>query len=225
MPRYSDIIIRCVKNVHKSNTRSLSFASVKELLSPLRLKQKSTTKKPPYNYICHVGDPVLRQKATPIDLRTVEKQTFQQILEHLRDVMKERGAVGLSAPQIGLPWQLFAIEITEKALKQSHSYYRNYNIETCPLTYFINPKLKVTNPEKIVLYEMCGSIPGYCAEVARVKEVQIEAYNRLGEPFCWKAKDFLARIAQHEFDHLQGRLFIDIMVPGTFKFLNWESVK
>lgn len=225
MPRYSDIIIRCVKNVHKSNTRSLSFASVKELFSPLSFKQKSTTKKLPYDYICRVGDPVLRQKATPIDLRVVEKQTFQKTLEHLRDVMRKCGTVGLSAPQIGLPWQLFAIEITEESLREFHPYYQNHNVETCPLTYFINPKLKVTNPEKIVLYEMCGSIPDYCAEVPRVKEIEIEAYNRLGEPFCWKAKNWLARIAQHEFDHLQGRLFIDIMVSRSFKFLNWESMQ
>ncbi|CAK9795915.1 Peptide deformylase, mitochondrial [Anthophora plagiata] len=219
MPRYSDIISRCVKNVHKCNTRSASFARVKELFSSLSLKKASATKKLPYDYICRVGDPVLRQKAMPIDLRTLENETFQQTLEHLHNVMKKGGTVGISAPQIGLPWQLFAIEITEKALKHFHPYYRMQNIETCPLTYFINPKLKVTNPEKIVLYEMCASIPEYSAEVPRVKEIQIEAYNRLGEPFCWRAKDWLARIAQHEFDHLQGRLFIDIMVPHTFKFI------
>ncbi|XP_017789551.1 PREDICTED: peptide deformylase, mitochondrial-like [Habropoda laboriosa] len=224
MLRYSDIISRCVIGMQKSGTRLLSFASVKDSFS-ISFKEISEILKPPKINVCYIGNPVLRQKTTPVDLKTVETQEFQKILHNLHKVLRKSGTVGLSAPQLGLSWQLFALEITEQSLKELHPYYRKYNIEPFPLTYFINPKIKIINPEKTVCYEMCGSIPYYCAQVPRAKEIQIEAFNRLGEPFRFKAKDVLARIAQHEMDHLQGILYIDKMLPDTFKFYDPKYMK
>lgn len=122
--------------------------------------------------------------------------------------MKKYDTVGLAAPQIGLPWQLFAIEVTEETVKHIHPYIRKcYGITTYPLTYFINPKMKIINPEEIVHFETCASIHCYYAEVPRPKEVEIEALNKFGESFSMKAEGWLARIVHHEMDHLKVSIF------------------
>lgn len=133
--------------------------------------------------------------------------------------MKSFGAVGLAAPQIGLSWQLFALEITEKNLESVHPYIREtYKMETHPLTYFINPTMEIVNPEIISCTETCGSLLCYYAEVPRATEIRIEALNRFGEPFTWRAKNWTARVAQHEMDHLKGLMYTDRMYPFSFEY-------
>lgn len=122
--------------------------------------------------------------------------------------MKKYDTVGLAAPQIGLPWQLFVVEMTEESIKHIHPYIRKYyGIIPCPLTYFINPKMNIINSEEVVHFETCASIDCYYAEVPRPKEVQIEALNKFGEPFSMKAEGWLARIIHHEMDHLKVNIF------------------
>lgn len=155
-----------------------------------------------------------------------------QTLEHLHKVMKKYQTVGLAAPQIGFPWQVFAIEVTEKALKDISPQMRNlFHMQTQPLTFFINPKLEIINPTELISHEICGSISCYQAEVPRAKEVQITALNRFGEPFCWKGKDWLARIAQHEMDHLHVRQLSRYFTLSSVVFsdglsnLNFETIR
>lgn len=116
--------------------------------------------------------------------------------------------VGLAAPQIGLSWQLFAIEMTEDSVNEVHPYLqKTYNLKPCPLTYFINPKLEIINPEEDIMFETCASINCYHAEVPRPLEVEVKALNRFGEPFCWREKGWLARVVHHEMDHLKVSTF------------------
>lgn len=118
--------------------------------------------------------------------------------------MKKSDTVGLAAPQIGLSWQIFAIEVTEDYVKDIHPSIRSHcQIEPFPLTYFINPEMKIINPEELIFYETCGSLNHFQAEVPRPKEIQIKALDRFGKPFCWKANGWLARIVHHEMDHLK----------------------
>lgn len=81
----------------------------------------------------------------------------------------------------------------------------------------------VKNNNKIVCGEFCGSVHGYLGNVERFEEVQLVGYNENGEPIEKNFKGWNARIAQHEFDHLNGRIYVDIMVPGTFAFNNWKK--
>lgn len=118
--------------------------------------------------------------------------------------MKKSDTVGLAAPQIGLSWQIFAIEVTEDYVKDIHPTIRShFQIDPFPLTYFINPEMQIINPEELIFHETCGSLEHFHAEVPRPKEIQIKALDRFGKPFCWEANGWLARIAHHEMDHLK----------------------
>lgn len=127
--------------------------------------------------------------------------------------MKKNDTVGLAAPQIGLSWQLFVVEMTEESIEHIHPYIRKcYGITPHPLTYFINPKMNIINSEEVVHFETCASIDCYYAEVPRPKEVQIEALNKFGESFSMKAEGWLARIIHHEMDHLKVSIFSFIIL-------------
>lgn len=78
-----------------------------------------------------------------------------------------------------------------------------------PLTIFINPELKVIDFTPITLYEGCESIRGFSAAVPRAYEVEITALNASAERFTWRARGWSARIAQHEYDHLQVRVTME----------------
>ncbi|OAD56781.1 Peptide deformylase, mitochondrial [Eufriesea mexicana] len=223
MSRYSNIISGRVKNMQKCSVRSFSFRSIIKFLS-IYYRVKPESAKPPYNFICQVGDPVLRQKAAPIDTKIIQTQEFQNTVDHLHKMLRKYDTVGLAAPQIGLPWQLFVIELREDSVNEVHPFFqKTCNIVPCPLTYFINPKLEIINPEEDIMFETCASINCYHAEVARPLEVEIKALNRFGEPFCWREKGWLARIAHHEMDHLKGLLYTDRMFPLTFDYIDWEK--
>lgn len=123
------------------------------------------------------------------------------------NVMRTYDAFGLSGPQIGLPWQIFAIECTETNMKGIEASVRKAReMSIVPMTIFINPELKVIDYTSITNYEACESIRGYTAAVPRAYEVEITALNASAEPFTWRARGWPARIAQHEYDHLQVRI-------------------
>ncbi|XP_071866947.1 peptide deformylase, mitochondrial [Bombus fervidus] len=223
MFKYSNLISRCVKNVQKSNLRSFSFRSIKKLIS-IYFRETAETAKPPYDHICQVGNPVLRQKASPVDIKKIHTVEFQKVLDHLYKMLKKSDTVGLAAPQIGLSWQIFAIEITESYVKDIHPTIRSQcQIDPIPLTYFINPEMKIINSEELIFYETCGSLKHFQAEVPRPKEIQIKALDRFGKPFCWEADGWLARIAHHEMDHLKGLIYTDRMFPLTFDYIDWDK--
>ena len=87
----------------------------------------------------------------------------------------------------------------EKTVRKTHE------MNIIPMTIFINPELKVIDYTPITLYEGCESIRGYSAAVPRAYKVEIKALNASAEQFTWKACGWSARIAQHEYDHLQVR--------------------
>lgn len=120
--------------------------------------------------------------------------------------MQAYGACGLSAPQIGLPWQVFAIEYTTEHMNTTDEVIKKVQeMEIIPTTVFINPELKIIDHTPIMFYEGCESIRGYSASVPRAYEIEITALNTSAEQFTWKAHGWSARIAQHEYDHLQVR--------------------
>ncbi|XP_076651095.1 peptide deformylase, mitochondrial [Halictus rubicundus] len=215
-------IYNCVSNTKKCGVRRFSFKSVKNTLANYFQSEPS---KPPYGHICQLGDPVLRMQATPVDVKVIETREFQTMLEQLKDVMRNYRMSGLAAPQIGVPLQVFAIEVRKNELdKIDPRITEALEMEEVPLTYFINPTMEIQNPEEIIFSESCGSVTGFRANVPRAKEVEINAVNPIGTTFSWKAKGWTSRIAQHEFDHLQGKLYIDKMDPSTFQCSLWKEI-
>ncbi len=136
-----------------------------------------------------LGDEILRQKAQNIaDIDTNIKALSQQMLE----TMYRGKGIGLAAPQVGLSLRMFVLDVEEGS----------------PLV-FINPSLLETSEELEDFEEGCLSIPGVYAKVARSAEIRIQAWNERGRPFTLSADGLLARVILHEYDHLEGLLFVD----------------
>jgi peptide deformylase len=119
------------------------------------------------------------------------------------DTMREAPGVGLAAPQVGVGHKLFVAEYAEQ----------DEDPEAPPkppkLYVLINPEIVRQSKTTNLANEGCLSIPGYMGEVERFDTVTVKGLNRHGNPTRIKAKDWLARIFQHEIDHLEGVLFID----------------
>lgn len=165
----------------------------------------SSGNKPPFDHIVQVGDPVLRVPALDVDVRRLSSPQIQFLLRTLKKNMDTYDAVGISAPQVGVPLKIIAIQVTEKQFSRwSPEVIRERNIVPVPLKFFINPDLKILNSELVVHREGCCSVNGFSAFVARAKEVEVRAFDENGQPFTFAASDWTARILQHEMDHLKG---------------------
>ena len=138
-------------------------------------------------------DPVLHKKLKPVKEITPE---VKELILAMKKSMVENGGVGLSANQVGEDLQLFVIA---EELAEEHE---------VPSVY-INPELKIETKEEAFLEEGCLSIPGYVKEVYRPKKVWIKAMDENGKKHKFKATGFLARVFQHEYDHLNGVLIRD----------------
>lgn len=140
------------------------------------------------------GTPSLREKSK--EVHKISKK-IQALIEDLYDTMYATNGVGLAAPQIGENLRVFVIDIGTDPKTM------------CPIT-FINPKI-LKKEGAIVSNEGCLSFPEAYTEVRRYKSVKIKALNEKGKPFVLEVTDgsLLARAIQHEYDHLDGILFVD----------------
>jgi peptide deformylase len=150
--------------------------------------------------IVTLPDPVLRRKARAI---TKFDKDLGILIDDMVETMREAPGVGLAAPQIGLSERFIVIEYYEREEDEEN--------EEAPKKVWavINPEIVKTSEEKLMGVEGCLSIPGLLGEVERHAEVQVKGLNRHGKPMKIKAKGWLARIFQHEIDHLNGVLFPD----------------
>lgn len=139
--------------------------------------------------IITLGNDVLRQKALPIqDIDSQVKVLAQQMIE----TMHQGRGIGLAGPQVGLLQRIFVVHIDGESPRV-----------------FINPTIIGTSPELSQYEEGCLSIPGLYADVTRPEKITVQAWNERGRPFTLDAEGLLARVIQHEYDHLEGVLFID----------------
>jgi peptide deformylase len=141
-------------------------------------------------------DPVLRRKAHKI---TVIDKNLQALIDDMIETMREAPGVGLAAPQVGVSERLVVVE------------YGDDEDEDVPKKLFvvINPEIIETSEEKIEGIEACLSIPQLMGEVERHEKIVIKGVNRHGKSVKIKVHGWLARIFQHEIDHLEGVLYTD----------------
>lgn len=132
-------------------------------------------------------DPVLRQEA-----RAVPKvsRAIQELLDDLRDTMYASEGVGLAAPQIGIDKRVIVVDIGEGLLE------------------IVNPVISKRQGAEMDI-EGCLSVPGWVGEVNRYHHIKVQGWNRKGRTVTLEAQGFLARVLQHEIDHLDGLLFTD----------------
>jgi len=140
--------------------------------------------------------PTLRKKARPVANFGPELQT---LIDDMFETMRQAPGVGLAATQLDVPLRLFVAEFND-----------DEDENTPPKSYvLINPEIPRRSQETDVGVEGCLSIPGILGEVERPAEITITGLNRRGQPVKIKADGWLARIFQHEVDHLNGVLFVD----------------
>ncbi len=152
--------------------------------------------------IVTLENPTLRQKARKVTRFTPDLQT---LIDDMVETMRAAPGVGLAAPQVGQGMRLFVAEYAESRDPDEEG------AEASPpkLYVLINPETVRVSEEKVEGEEGCLSIPGYAGTVERHEAVTVKALNRRGQPIKLKAQGWLARIFQHEIDHLEGVLFID----------------
>ncbi len=152
--------------------------------------------------IITLGHPTLRQKARKV---TKFGPELQQLIDDMVETMRAAPGVGLAAPQINIPERIIVVELPadeEEGLPAE-------------LYTFVNPEIVKMSRESEKGEEGCLSIPGYIGEVERSVELVVRGQDAFGKPQRVKAQDYLARIFQHEIDHLDGVLFIDKADPAT----------
>lgn len=138
------------------------------------------------------GDPVLREKAKPVDKIN---QAVKDLVAGMTATLKNAKGLGLAAPQVGESLRIFIIDLSALELTE-------------PLRVFINPQILETSGETM-LEEGCLSFPGIYQKIVRPEFVRVRATDIDGNGFELNASGVLARAIQHEYDHLEGKLFID----------------
>ncbi|XP_071397358.1 peptide deformylase, mitochondrial [Centroberyx affinis] len=196
---------------------------VRSYLQYMKRKIKAAPS-PPYSHVCQVGDPVLRSHAAAVDPAAITGPEVQLVINTLVKVMRKLECVGLSAPQIGVPLRIVALEYPEKMLEESSPAVRQVRgLSAQPLRVFVNPQLRVLDGRTMLFQEACESISGFSATVPRYVSVEVSGLNEKGEAVTWQASGWPARILQHEMDHLDGLLYIDRMDSKTFINIDWQS--
>lgn len=152
--------------------------------------------------IITLPDPVLRRKARAV---TTFDKKLQTLIDDMIETMREAPGVGLAAPQVGISDRLIVVEYYENAQAEEAEDETKKKVWV-----MLNPEIAKSSKEKVMGVEGCLSIPNLVGEVERHEAVQIKALNRRGQPMRLKASGWLARIFQHEIDHLNGVVFTDL---------------
>jgi len=149
-------------------------------------------------------EPVLRRKARPVKNFDGNLQT---LIDDMIETMRDAPGVGLAAPQVGVSDRVIVVEYAEQ--EEAEEGQEPKEVEP-KLYVMVNPEIVKSSPDTVLGVEGCLSVPGLLGEVERNYEVRIKALNRRGQPMKLKAEGWLARIFQHEIDHLNGVLFTDL---------------
>ncbi len=146
--------------------------------------------------IVTIPDPILYRKARKV---TDFGKELQTLVDDMVETMRVAPGVGLAAPQVDVPLRVFVVEFGDE------------EDESVPLKLFtfVNPEITRFSKEQVTGTEGCLSIPDFVGDVDRSVSVVVKGMNRRGQPMRIKSSGWLARIFQHEVDHLNGVLFID----------------
>lgn len=139
--------------------------------------------------ICKIGDEILREKCEKV---TKFDSALEMLVDAMYDTLAEADGVGLAGPQVGVNQRLFVVWLSDGTKKT-----------------FINPEILETSVETGPYEEGCLSIPGVYHDVIRPTKVKVFAQDEKGHSFTLDASGLMARVIQHENDHLDGKLFID----------------
>lgn len=151
------------------------------------------------NTVLQLGNPLLRQTATPVT--EFNSPEFLDCLSSMQSLMESGKGVGIAAPQIGICKQIVIV-----ASRPTNRY---PNAPEMPATIMCNPQIEILDHTLIKDWEGCLSVPGIRALVPRYQAIRVRFQDSEGKSQQTDLKDFPARVFQHEFDHLQGLVYLD----------------
>src|SRR4026208_897923 len=149
--------------------------------------------------VARMGHPVLRERARPVEISGLKDPLFQKLIDDMVETMHEYHGVGLAAPQVHEGLRLFVALLDDDLDSKGEA------------SGIINPEFVPNPSDTRGGWEGCLSIPDIRGMVPRFTDITVLALDRLGKKIELKLKDFSARVAQHETDHLDGVLFFDRM--------------
>ena len=159
-----------------------------------------------------MGHPVLRERARPLDKSDIKSAAIQKLIDDMIDTMHEYHGVGLAAPQVHEGLRVFVALLDEDPDAKSEA------------AVIINPEIAPNGSAIEEGWEGCLSIPDIRGMVPRYTDIRLKALDRAGRTIELPLKNFPARVAQHETDHLDGVLFFDRMKSfNTLTFLDEYS--
>lgn len=163
------------------------------------------------------GNPIIRKKSSEVKDKDIVSQIIKKIVRDLTDSMRFHGLVGMAAPQIGVNLRIFVTEIRKTKVRRKQK-------KIDPLRVYINPRILSSSKKQSSGYEGCGSVAfaQLFGPVKRAETLVVEAYDEQRRKFKVKATGLLARVIQHELDHLTGILFID-KVGNTKKLMSKDE--
>jgi peptide deformylase len=157
--------------------------------------------------VARMGHPVLRERTRPLEKSDIKSAAIQKLIDDMIDTMHEYHGVGLAAPQVHEDVRLFVALLDEDPDGKSEA------------AVIINPEIVANSSAIEEGWEGCLSIPDIRGMVPRYTDIRVQALDRTGRPIELNLKNFPARVAQHETDHLEGVLFFDRMT--SFKSLTF----
>ncbi len=163
--------------------------------------------------VARLGHPVLREPALELSPEEIRSPPVRKLVEDMHATMIEYGGVGLAAPQVHESVRLAVIEFSGEN--------ERYRVdEAQPLWVVFNPRVTVLDEQTEGFWEGCLSVPGLRGWVERPRKIRVDYLDANGEPREQIAEGFLATVCQHEFDHLDGVLYVDrIADPTRLAFL------
>jgi peptide deformylase len=162
--------------------------------------------------VARLGHPVLRKVTQTLTASELRSQTVQQLMDDMIVTMKEYDGVGLAADQVHESKQIAVLEVAGNP--------RYPDKPDVPLTVLVNPRITPLSEEMEEDWEGCLSVPDMRGRVPRYKSIRVEAWDRSGKAVSFVAENFHARVIQHEYDHLNGKVYLDRMRDfSTLSFL------
>ena len=151
--------------------------------------------------IREVGDPILNKISDEVDIKNIDEYILD-IIEDLKSTLEFGTGLGIAAPQIGINKRIIVVGAKKENIKYNDA-------EEIPVTAMINPTWIKLSKETDIQYEGCMSVPSIRGRVERYKNIELTYYNEKGEKIVKQLNGFLARLVQHECDHLDGIVFLE----------------
>ena len=154
--------------------------------------------------VARLGHPVLRQKASDVELKDIKAGKFAALIDDMVETMHAYEGVGLAGPQVHLSLRVFVFEVRERVAKKR-------GVKQLSVGAIFNAIYEPLGTDTITDWEGCLSVPFLGGETPRYQRVKLKGVDHEGDPLEVEVEDFTARIFQHEIDHTDGHVYLDRM--------------